>query len=58
MKKILEKSRKTFDNIEPLDNPAALISNHGCVVFGRFKRVPRKCYILEYIAELATSQMK
>ncbi len=53
-KNIGKKVVKLFDNIEPLDNPAALISNHGCVVFGKdSKECLENALVLEYIAELA-----
>tara|TARA_Y100000389_G_C17404168_1_gene487104 strand:- start:630 stop:1304 length:675 start_codon:yes stop_codon:yes gene_type:complete len=53
-KNIGNKVVKLFNNINPLDTPAALISNHGCVVFGKdSKRCLENALVLEYVAEIA-----
>jgi len=53
-KNIGKKIVKLFENKNPLETPAAIISNHGCVVFGRnSKESLENALVLEYIAELA-----
>lgn len=43
-----------FKKISPEETPAALIANHGCVVFGKdSKQSLENALLLEYIAELA-----
>ena len=42
------------ESFKPEDTPAALIANHGCVVFGKSdKDCLENAIVLEYIAELA-----
>ncbi len=53
-KNIGKKVVKLFENIDPIDTPAALISNHGCIVFGKnSKECLDNALVLEYISELA-----
>ena len=53
-KNIGKKIVKLFENKNPLETPAAIISNHGCVVFGRnSKESLENALVLEYISELA-----
>ena len=53
-KNIGKKVVKLFQENNPLEIPAALISNHGCVVFGKnSKECLDNAIVLEFIAEMA-----
>jgi len=53
-KNIGKKIVKLFEKVDPLNTPAALIANHGSVVFGKnSEECLINALVLEYIAELA-----
>lgn len=53
-KNIGKKIVQLFNKTSPEEIPAALISNHGCVVFGEnAQKCLENALVLEYIAELA-----